>query len=59
MPNVRDRNKTMIGCYVDREIKAALKEHVARLGITTTDFVLMAIVAAVDGKRARRVLNEI
>ena len=40
MANQRDRNKVMVGVYVDSETRDAVKEILASHGITMTDFIV-------------------
>lgn len=40
MANQRDRNKVMVGVYIDSETRDAVKEILAAHGITMTDFIV-------------------
>lgn len=39
MANQRDKNKVMVGMYIDRETRDTVKEILASRGITMTDFI--------------------
>ena len=40
MANQRDKNKVMVGVYIDKETRDTIKEVLASHGVTMTDFIV-------------------